>query len=60
MRSLGAIASAAGTDIDDLCVVEDAVDDGMGNRWISQRFPPLFKADFCGKNHCHPLVTHAD
>ena len=57
--TLGSVAFT-GTDVNDLCLVENPVDDGMGERGITKGLSPLFKADACGKDHGESLMTGTD
>lgn len=41
-------------------MVENPVNDGIGEGRAAQCLTPLFKADTCGKDHCNALVTCAD
>jgi hypothetical protein len=43
-----------------MSVVEDAVNNGMGDGGIAEGFAPLFKGNAGGKNHGKALVTCAD
>lgn len=57
--SLCAIA-AAGTDIDDLGAMHEAVYDGVGNGCISQGLSPFLEADAGGNDDGEFILTCAD